>query len=133
MWRIYDTAKDTYVFLSLIFVYLFFIPVIRKNDVLVNNQSVFYALSVPIILNIVGMMLAYKSSDVETKPNAKNDDLDKTKSLIIVCFVLISLVVLLTENHKKSMWFIMLLLYILSSLVVYYANSSNTKIRNATG
>ncbi len=93
-------------------------------------RPVIFAMIIPVILNIVGMMLAYKARDEE-----EDKDMDTMKSLIITCFVMISLIILLgTANlSMKLIYFILVVLYVLSSFVVYYANNSFLKNERATG
>ena len=127
---IYDKNKDTYVYISLIFLYLFSFMVLLTTTNSFPKQYV-YAMIIPVILNIVGMMLAYKASSTQIA----NEDIDKMKSLIIACFVMISLIIILgtLEWYPKLIYFLLTLLYILSSFVVYYANRSFTKTKRATG
>jgi hypothetical protein len=126
---IYDKNRDTYVYISLIFVYLFsFVVLIMKGG---DLPKPVYAMIIPVILNIVGMILAYKASAKEIA----NDDIDQMKMLIIACFLMIScIIILITLNvYTKLIYFILALLYILSSFIVYYANRSFTKTKRATG
>jgi hypothetical protein len=125
---IYDKHKDTYVYISMTFVYLSLLMVllITQNEF---PRPIIFAMIIPVILNIVGMMLAYKARDEE------DEDMDTMKSLIITCFVMISLIILLgTANlSMKLIYFTLVVLYILSSFVVYYANNSFLKNERATG
>ena len=125
---IYDKHKDTDVYISLIFVYLSLLMVLLTTQ---NEfpRPVIFAMIIPVILNIVGMMLAYKARDEE------DEDMDTMKSLIITCFVMISLIILLgTANlSMKLIYFTLVVLYVLSSFVVYYANNSFLKNERATG
>ena len=127
---IYDKNKDTYVYISLIFTYLFSFIVLLSNEN-VFSRPVVYAMIIPVILNIVGMMLAFEASDTQSA----NDDIYKMKSLVITCFVMIACVIILgtLDVYPKLIYFILALLYILSLFVVYYANLSNTKTKRATG
>jgi fumarate reductase subunit D len=95
-------------------------------------RPVIYAMIIPVILNIVGMMLAYKARDEEEE---EDEDTDTMKSLIITCFVMISLIILLgTANlSMKLIYFTLVVLYVISSFVVYYANNSFLKNERATG
>ena len=128
---IYDKHKDTYVYISLIFVYLSSLMVLLTTQ---NEfpRPVIYAMIIPVILNIVGMMLAYKARDEEEE---EDEDTDTMKSLIITCFVMISLIILLgTANlSMKLIYFTLVVLYVISSFVVYYANNSFLKNERATG
>ena len=127
---IYDKNKDTYVYISLIFTYLFSFIVLLSNEN-VFSRPVVYAMIIPVILNIVGMMLAFEASDTQSA----NDDIYKMKSLVITCFVMIACVIILgtLDVYPKLVYFVLALLYILSLFVVYYANLSNTKTKRATG
>jgi len=134
---IYDKNKDKYVYISLIFVYLFSFMVLLINHG-VFPLTVIYALIIPVILNIVGMMLAYKANAIQSENEDRDidkDDVFKVKSLIITCFVMISLVIVLgtLEFPMKMIYLLVSLLYILSSFIVYYANRSFTKNKHATG
>ena len=134
---IYDDNKDTYVYISLTLVYLFSLMVllITPSDF---PKPVIYAMIIPVILNIVGMMLVFKAIATQSENDEgdiDDDDVYKMKSFIIACFVIISVIIILgTLNlFPKIVYFLISLLYILSSFVVYYANNSFTKTENATG
>jgi len=124
---IYNPNKDTYVYISIIFLYSFIMMIPHEAI----SPRVRYALAIPMILNIVGLMLAYKSSDT----NRVDNDLYVMKSFVISCFVFISAIILLSYEQVSVnvLYVILFVLYILSFCVVYYANSSNTKMKNATG
>jgi hypothetical protein len=127
---IYDKNKDTYVYISLTFLYLFSLMVLLTPGHGFPMPYV-YAMIIPVILNMVGMMLAFKASDTQSA----NDDIDTMKSLVITCFVMIVLIIILgkIDAYPKILYFILAMLYILSAFVVYYANLSNTKTKRATG
>lgn len=127
---IYVKHKDTYVYISLTFLYLFSFVVLLTTKHAFPIPYV-YAMIIPAILNIVGMMLAFEASDTQSA----NDDIYKMKSLVITCFVMIACVIILgtLDVYPKLIYFILALLYILSLFVVYYANLSNTKTKRATG
>jgi hypothetical protein len=134
---IYDKNKDKYVYISLIFLYLFSFMVLLINPN-VFSLPVIYAMIIPVILNIVGMMLAYKANAIQSENedgDIDKDDVFKVKSLIITCFVMISLVIVLgtLEFPTKIIYLLVSLLYIISSFIVYYANRSFTKNKRATG
>ena len=132
---IYDENKDIYVYISLIFVYTFFCVVLYKlNLKIVEPVKCVYIVIIPIILNIVGMGLAYKSSDDETRKSFVSGDIRAMKNLIVACFVFISLIVLFcNSDYKKITFLLIFILYILSICVVVYANQANTKYKRATG
>ncbi len=131
---IYNENKDTYVYISLVFVYAFFCIVLHKSNIQIPFVKCVYVLIIPIILNIVGMTLAYKSSDDETRKSVVSGDIRVMKNLIVACFVFISIIVMFCNtNYNKILYFLIFILYILSICVVVYANRANTKYKRATG
>ena len=134
---IYNENKDTYVYISLVFVYTFFCVVLYNLKLMiVEPVKCVYVLIIPIILNIVGMTLAYKSSNDKKRKSVVSRDINIMKNLIVACFVFISFIVVFVFcniDYNKILYFLIFILYILSICVVVYANKANTKYKRATG